>query len=147
MPIRDIIGFKPLLKKKKKKKSISQLLARRGSVTSSCFPASPSHGLQPGGRGACLSGSLKFFLFISAWDCFTLVYSTATAREQGCPFCSRGNLCSQLGGQSHPCGQRPNIVTPRVRISQPRLERHIIIYGNKILIHFTVWDEVQIFLV
>lgn len=58
MSIRDIIGFKPLLKKKKKA-SLSCLPDR--SVTSSCFPASPSHGLQPGSWRACWSEPLKFF--------------------------------------------------------------------------------------
>lgn len=57
MSIRDIIGFKPLLKKKKS--SLSCLPDR--SVPSSCFPASPSHGLQPGSWRACLSEPLKFF--------------------------------------------------------------------------------------
>jgi len=42
------------------------------SVTSSCFPASPSHGLQPGSGRACLSESLKFFssLLASTIPCF-----------------------------------------------------------------------------
>ena len=79
-----------------KKASLNCLPDR--SVTSSCFPASPSHGLQPGNRRACLSESWSSFHLCSR--VLSHVSRTAPARAQDHPFCSRGSLCSK-----HPCGQ------------------------------------------
>lgn len=79
--------------------------------------------------------------FISLWDCFSHVYSTATARG-GLLICSSGGLCPGLRSQYLPCDQTDRGLTLWPQSPDPPcFERNIIIYGNESLIYFTICDS------
>lgn len=99
VPVRAIIGFKPLLKKCT---SFSQMLTR-WVCPQQLFSSQLSQGLLLESRRTCLNKPLKSFL--SPLGVPLLVYITAAARDQDCLFCSHCSLFSQMGSQLLPCGQ------------------------------------------